>query len=94
MTDEQKTRIREAGPNECEFDGMPMHPHYRYFLICAGFKDLCEVESKTEEEFSEIMNNAKNRVGEPLSHMSNLGKTMSRNLKKYGLTFNKANDLQ
>jgi hypothetical protein len=39
MTDEQKTRIRQAGPNDCEFDGMPMHPHYRHFLICAGFKD-------------------------------------------------------
>ena len=90
MTDEQKTRIREAGPNECEFDGMPMHPHYRYFLICAGFKDLCEVESKTEEDFTEIMNNTKSHGEKPLSHMSNLGKSMVRNLKKYGLVFKEA----
>ena len=87
MTDEQKTRIRQTGPNDCEFDGMPMHPHYRYYLIGAGFKDLCEVESKTEEEFIEIMNNAKNRGGKPISHMKNLGKTMVRNLKKYVLVF-------
>ncbi len=87
MTDEQKTRIRQAGPNDCEFDEMPMHPHYRYYLIGAGFKDLCEVESKTEEEFIEIMNNTKNRGGKPISHMKNLGKTMVRNLKKYGLVF-------
>ncbi|RKM56785.1 hypothetical protein D6855_14030 [Butyrivibrio sp. CB08] len=93
MTDEQKTRIRQAEPNDCEFDGMPMHPHYRHFLICAGFKDLCEVESKTEEEFIEIMNNAKNRAGQPLSHMNNLGNTMVRNLKKYGLVFKENEDL-
>ena len=90
MTDEQKTRIRQAEPNDCEFDGMPMHPHYRYFLICAGFKDLCEVESKTEEDFIEILNNTKSRGGKPLSHMSNLGKSMVRNLKKYGLVFKEA----
>ncbi len=87
MTDEQKTRIHQAGPNDWEFDGMPMHPHYRYYLIGAGFKDLCEIESKTEEEFIEIMNNAKNCGGQPISHMKNLGKTMVRNLKKYGLVF-------
>jgi len=28
-----------------------------------------------------------NRGGKPISHMKNLGKTMVRNLKKYGLVF-------
>ena len=93
MTEEQKTRIRQAGPNDCEFDGMPMHPHYRYYLIGAGFKDLCEVESKTEEEFIEIMNNAKKSNGEPLSIMKNVGSTMARNLKKYGLVFKEAKNI-
>ena len=51
------------------------------------------VGNGTEEEFIEIMNNAKNRAGQPLSHMNSLGNTMVRNLKKYGLVFKENEDL-
>ncbi len=89
MTEAQKTRIRFVDDNSCcTFDGMPMHPHYRYYLICAEFKDLEEVEDKTEEKFIELVNNGKRRDGSPITpHMKNLGATMAKNLKKCGLVF-------
>jgi len=87
MTDEQKSRIRQARDNDCEFDGMPVHPHYLHFLHCAGFSNLCEIESMTEEEFIDTMNNAKNRGGGPVSQKKNLGETMVRHLKVCGVLF-------
>lgn len=33
MTEEQKKRIGHVEPGECcDFDGLPMHPHYYYYL--------------------------------------------------------------
>ncbi len=88
MTEEQKSRMQYAEVGKCcEFDGLPMHPHYRYFLMCAGFKDLVEIESITEDEFVDIMNNAKTRSGKKLSHMQNLGKSMAKKLKQKGIVF-------
>ncbi len=89
MTEEQKTRIRHVDDKSCcSFDGMPMHPHYRYYLICAGFRDLVEIEDKTEQEFIEFINNGKKRDGSSITpHMNNLGATMARNLKKSGIIF-------
>ena len=51
MTEEQKTRIVQAKENDCSFDGMPLHPHHRYYLTKAGFKNISEIEELTEEEF-------------------------------------------
>jgi hypothetical protein len=87
MTDEQKRRIRQAGENDCEFDGMPVHPHYCYYLTCAGFSNISEIENMTEKEFFEFLNNAKNRAGNPISHMKNVGATVARNIKKIGVVF-------
>ncbi len=87
MTEEQKSRIRQAGENDCEFDGMPVHPHYYYFFQCAGFSTISEIESLTEAEFIEVLNNAKTRGGNPISHMKNVGATVARNIKKMGVTF-------
>ncbi len=36
--------------NDCDFDGMPVHPHYLHFLECAGFKTISDIEGKTEVE--------------------------------------------
>ncbi len=87
MTDEQKSRIRQAGENDCEFDGMPVHPHYYHYLHCAGFSSISEIENLTEAEFIEVLNNAKNRGGKPISHMQNVGATVARNIKKVGVIF-------
>lgn len=87
MTDEQKRRIRQAGENDCEFDGMPVHPHYYHYFQCAGFSNLREIENMTEAEFIETLNNAKNRAGKPISHMKNVGATVARNIKKMGVVF-------
>ena len=87
MTEEQKSRIRQAGENDCEFDGMPVHPHYYYFFQCAGFSTISEIESLTEAEFIEVLNNAKTRGGKTISHMKNVGATVARNIKKMGVIF-------
>ena len=61
MTEEQKKRIRHVELGECcDFDGLPMHPHYYYYLTCSGFNNLTEIEEKTEAEFVEIVNNSIN----------------------------------
>lgn len=90
MTDEQRTRILLAKENDCDFDGMPVHPHYLHFLECAGFKTISDIEGKTEVEFINMINNSKNRGGAPLSIRSNLGESMAKNLKKYGIIFKKS----
>lgn len=92
MTDEQKSRIKQARENDCEFDGMPVHPHYYHYLKCAGFSNICEIENMTEEGFIEALNNAKNRAGKPISHMKNVGATVAKNIKKNGVIFREENE--
>ncbi len=88
MTEEQKSSINQKDNGSCcTFDGLPMHPHFNYFLTCAGFSTLREIEEITESEFIEIMDNAKTRSGKPVSHMQNLGKKMAEFLKKNGVIF-------
>ena len=88
ISDKLNKIISEAADADlCKFDGLPMHPHYYYFLTCAGFKSLSEIEEKTEDEFSEIMNNAKTRSGRPVSHKAKVGRRMADFLKNMGLVF-------
>ena len=87
MTEEQKKRIRHVEPGECcEFDGLPMHPHYYYYLTCSGFNNLTEIEEKTEVEFVEIVNNSRSRGGRPFL-LKNTGETIAKYLKKNGVCF-------
>ena len=86
MTDEQKQRITQAGENDCEFDGMPLHPHHRHFLVKAGFKTISEIESITEEAFQKSLMDAFS----DREHVTGLSKCAEM-LKKNGVRF-AAND--
>ncbi len=87
MTEEQKKRISNVELGECcDFDGLPMHPHYYYYLTCSGFNNLTEIEEKTEAEFVEIVNNSRSRGGHPFG-LKNTGETMAKYLKNNGLCF-------
>ena len=89
MTEEQKNRIRPAGNNDCTFDGLPMHPHYRHFLEKAGFKDLSDIEEKTEEEFIEIINELKRPDGRPVARLKDPGTALAEDFKSKGVLFKK-----
>ena len=90
MIEDQKKRIRHVEPGECcDFDGLPMHPHYYYYLTCSGFNNLTEIEEKTEVEFVEIVNNSHSRGGRPFL-LKNTGETMAKYLKKNGVCFSNA----
>lgn len=81
MTDEQRTRIAQAKENDCDFDGMPLHPHHRYYLIKAGFKSISEIEELTEEEFCR-------RIDSSFDDNTNKrGHRCLRDLKQKGVSF-------
>lgn len=89
LNQEQRNRIKYVDEgSRCTFDGLPMHPHYRYYLVCAGFKNLEEVEEKTEQEFIDLLNNGKKKDGSPISIcLADVGGTMAEFLKRSGIVF-------
>ncbi len=92
MTEEQKTRITHVEECECcEFDGLPMHPHYRYYLVCSGFNNITEIEEKTEDVFIEIVNSSRSRGGRPFL-LKNTGASVARHLKENGVCFREASE--
>ena len=82
MTEEQKKRIILAKENDCEFDGMPLHPHHYHYLVKAGFKSITEIEALTEKEFCKRIDDA---FIDHEYHDPNRGKRCLKNLKNNGV---------
>ena len=58
MNEEQRGRISQPREEDLTFDGMPIHPHHQHILARAGFSTISEIESLTEEEFSQRVDTA------------------------------------